>query len=335
MGKKRKEVVEEEPPEFATENEKKKTRSANYSQLSTETLLVKEQEATQNLVKLQAELERMRTNIGIHYRSDPLRQMNTKRYRAEYALGEIKAEIQRRARRKMGQDMPAEGIHSGSMSGIIATTISNTSHAKTRETSTACSGILADDLKKQREKQEADKRNQRSGGGSANVFQQWQSQMGPEMQFDTSASSSGPPALSQKSVFPFPCPATPSAVNTMAMMNAMGGGAPTPQEMAAAAMQFQSMMGAMQNMQDAMQSGRGADSMMGAMQSMQDAMQSGSAGSGGASMSGMPSPSGMAQSGPGLGQALPKAFAARAAARPPGGSDFAIPAGIRKKFQQG
>jgi len=310
MGKKRKEEREDEPPEFATENEKKKTRSANYSQLSTETLLVKEQEATQNLVKLQAELERMRTNIGIHYRSDPLRQMNTKRYRAEYALGEIKAEIQRRARRKMGQAMPAEGIQSGSMSGIIATTLSNTSHAKTRESSTDCSRILAESLTKEREKQEAERRNQRSGRAMPQI-----PQMGPEMQFGSSASSSEPPALSQKSVFPFPCPSTPSAVNTMAMMNAMGGGAPTPQEMAAAAMQFQSMM-----------------EQMGAMQ---DAMQSASAASRGPAASAMPSPSGFGQSGPGLGQALPKAFAARAAARPPGGGDFAIPAGIRKKFQQG
>lgn len=296
MGKKRN-IAADEPPEYATESEKKKTRSANYSQLSTETLLIKEQEATQDLVKVQTELERMRTNIGIHYRSDPLRQMNTKRYRAEYALGEIKAEIQRRARRKQGQDMPKEGIHSGSMSGVIATTLCNTSHAKTRQDATQAASVLADSLKKEREAQEREKQEAEQLKRS----------------FVASSSSSARASGNGETSFPFPCPPTSSAINNMAMMSAMGpssqgdmnpaammqmmsamgAGAPTPQEMAAAAMQFQAMQQAMKAASPAM------------------------SGMGGMGMGGM---------------TMPKAFAAKAAPKPGMGAN--VPAGLLKKLQQ-
>lgn len=164
MGKKRKEVVEDDPPEHATANEKKKTRVANYGQLSTETLLNKEQEVTRELVELQTELSHMRSNSATSYGNNQLRQMNTKRYRAEYALGEIKAEIERRARKKLGQAIPQGGIQGGSTAGVAATTTTNQDHEKTRRVNAACSSVLAESLRDEG-KGKSHGKSDRQGGG--------------------------------------------------------------------------------------------------------------------------------------------------------------------------
>lgn len=153
MGKKRKgdEVTQrnEDPPEHKTEKESKKTRSANYSKQSTETLLEKEQEATKQLLDLQTELSHMRAASSVTLGNNELRAMNTKRYRAEYVLGEIKAEIERRARKRMGQAMPAQGIPGGSTAGVAATTTSNQAHEKVRQVNKACTSVLAQSLREQ------------------------------------------------------------------------------------------------------------------------------------------------------------------------------------------
>jgi len=257
MGKKRKtNERDDEPPEYATENEKKKSRNAAYSQLSTETLLIREKEVTQELVKLQNELNTMRSTIDIHYRSDALRQMNTKRYRAEYALGEIKAEIERRARRKMGQEIPSEGVQSGSASGVAAVTPANTSYTKIRETMAQSTSVLAETLaeSKQREANERAQRAQAQRAGSS----------GSSKKPDTQLSGSG----SSNQSLPFGNQPQMgvnfhggSAMQAMAMMGAMGGpmgaAAPTAEEMASAANMFQQMQQAFMGGMGAMASQAG------------------------------------------------------------------------------
>jgi len=101
---------------------------ANYTKLSTETLIQKEQEVTRELCQLQTELAHMRSSKMALYGNNELRQMNTKRYRAEYALGEIKAEMERRNRRRAaqsGEQIDWTPIHSGSTAGVAATTSTN------------------------------------------------------------------------------------------------------------------------------------------------------------------------------------------------------------------
>jgi len=272
MGKKRNHERNDDPPEFATENEKKKTRCANYGQQSTETLLIKEQEVTKELVDLQTELSHIRSASTVSYGNNELRQMNTKRYRAEYALGEIKAEIERRARKKMGVSIPKEGIQGGSTAGVAATTTTNTAHQKTREVNAACSSIMASTVGQGQQQQ-------RHGGGGVLKDQTAVLQGGGGVLKDSPGvmpghSASGPSQPSWQGSGPSQ-PAMPhnfhggngqpamphnffaappqmgvnfhggSALNAMAMMGAMGGApamaGPTPEEMAQASMQFQRM----------------------------------------------------------------------------------------------
>lgn len=229
---------------------------------------------TKELVDLQTELSHMRSASSVSYGNNELRQMNTKRYRAEYALGEIKAEIERRARKKMGVSIPKEGIQGGSTAGVAATTTTNTAHQKTREVNAACSSIMASTIGHGQQQQ-------RHGGGGVLKDQTAVLSGGggvlkdsPGVMPGNSASAPSQPAWQasgpSQPAMPHNFLAAPpqmgvnfhggSALNAMAMMGAMGGApamaGPTPEEMAQASMQFQRMQQAFMN-QGMQQAGQG------------------------------------------------------------------------------
>lgn len=254
MGKKRNAETNErndDPPEHKQENEKKKSRSSNYCQLSTETLLEKEQEVTRKLVELQTQLSHMRSATSVTLGNNELRAMNTKRYREEYVLGEIKAEVERRARKRMGQAIPKGGIQGGSTAGVAATTTSNQEHAKLRKVNNACTNVLADSLIEQAGGKRPTPQLMMNGSGGG-VLKDPDADAFP----GTSMPKNPGPAPNPPSQPSMPAmlPAPPqmginfhggTAMNAMAMMGAMGAAmasaGPTPEEMAQASMQFQRM----------------------------------------------------------------------------------------------
>mmetsp|Transcript_111893 Transcript_111893/g.182391 ORF Transcript_111893/g.182391 Transcript_111893/m.182391 type:complete len:322 (-) Transcript_111893:63-1028(-) len=101
MGKKRG-YEKEEQKEYDEKKEKKKTRTANFSELSWESLLEREKELAKEEKEMGHLLNRKRAESTYIYGNNELRQQSTKRFRAEYAHSEVKREIERRTRAMEG-----------------------------------------------------------------------------------------------------------------------------------------------------------------------------------------------------------------------------------------
>eukprot|EP00429_Kryptoperidinium_foliaceum_P102624 CAMPEP_0176246094 /NCGR_PEP_ID=MMETSP0121_2-20121125/32273_1 /TAXON_ID=160619 /ORGANISM="Kryptoperidinium foliaceum, Strain CCMP 1326" /LENGTH=105 /DNA_ID=CAMNT_0017585729 /DNA_START=155 /DNA_END=469 /DNA_ORIENTATION=+ len=99
MGKKRKlDEDEEEQPKGRKED--KKTRVANFSEMSLDRLLEREVELAEEVRQKQKELSDARRVKPLLYGNNEARQMKTRQLRAEYAHAEVQREIQRRFKAK-------------------------------------------------------------------------------------------------------------------------------------------------------------------------------------------------------------------------------------------
>eukprot|EP00445_Apocalathium_hangoei_P081052 CAMPEP_0204172930 /NCGR_PEP_ID=MMETSP0361-20130328/44524_1 /ASSEMBLY_ACC=CAM_ASM_000343 /TAXON_ID=268821 /ORGANISM="Scrippsiella Hangoei, Strain SHTV-5" /LENGTH=160 /DNA_ID=CAMNT_0051131101 /DNA_START=11 /DNA_END=490 /DNA_ORIENTATION=+ len=96
MGKKRNHEADEGEEQPRTNKESKKTRTANFSDLSLDSLLEREVELANEVRQKQQELTDARRSKPLLYGNNEARQMNTRRLRAEYAHAEVKREIDRR-----------------------------------------------------------------------------------------------------------------------------------------------------------------------------------------------------------------------------------------------
>jgi len=87
--------------------EARKTKAANYPDLSYESLCQLKDELTRDFQETQLALTKLRSDSPFLYGNDRLRQMNTKRYKVEHNLREVQNEIQRRIK---NGEVPADYV---------------------------------------------------------------------------------------------------------------------------------------------------------------------------------------------------------------------------------